>query len=66
MPGSYFDVRLVVERDFRRDALNYFHIVAGGVLRRQQTERRPASGLDAVHMARIYSTERVDFDIDGL
>src|SRR4029077_484210 len=40
---------LFVEHDLDRHALHHFHIVARGIFRRQQTERRSAAGLNAVN-----------------
>src|SRR4029077_9014109 len=40
---------LFIEHDLDRDPLHHFHIVARGIFRRQQTERRPAAGLNAVN-----------------
>ena len=45
------DVRRPVEHDLDRHALHDLHVIAGGVLRRQQAEGRAAAGLDAVDVA---------------
>ena len=38
----------VVEDDLHRDALDDLHVIAGGVLRREQAERGAGAGLEAV------------------
>src|SRR5262249_42381422 len=45
------DVRIGVEDDLDRHALNHLHEIAGRVFRRQHAERSAAAGLDAVDVA---------------
>src|ERR1700726_72493 len=40
---------LLIEHDLHRHPLHHFHIVARGIFRRQQTERRSAASLNAVN-----------------
>src|SRR5207253_6142427 len=42
-------VLLIIEHDLHRHALNYFHIIARRVFRRQQTESRATASLNAVY-----------------
>ena len=45
---------LVIKHDLDRHPLHHFHIVAGGIFRRQQTERRSAAGLNAVNASLLF------------
>ena len=57
----------LVEDDFDRDALDDFHVVAGGVFGRQQTEAGAAAELKAIDMRlEIVAREGIDADADGL
>ena len=51
-----------VEHDLHRDALHDLHVVAGGVLRRQQAEARAGRGGDAVDLAGELAAVGVDVD----
>src|SRR5258705_8276993 len=60
-------IGLLIEDDLDWQALNYLHVVAGRVLRRQQREARAGARLEAVNM----STEddpwvSVQLDLDRL
>ena len=54
------------EDDLHRNALHDFHVVAGGVFRRQQAEARAAGAGDAVDLAVVGSAVGVDVDGDAL
>src|SRR6516225_11706354 len=55
--------RWTVDDNLDRYALYDLHVVAGGVLRRQQRERRPGSGLNAGDMS-AESPFRIGVDLE--
>ncbi len=59
-------VRARIEHDLDRNALHDFHVVSGGIFRRQQAEAGAAGAGDAVHLAVVGSAVGVDVDGDAL
>ena len=51
-----------IEHDFYGNALHHFHVIAGGIFRRQQTEACAAGSGDAVDVSFIFAAIGVDFD----
>ena len=64
LPGANQDRG--VEDDLHWNALNHFDIIAGRVLRRQETESVAAARLDAVDAPWEIAAISVDLDGDGL
>src|SRR3982074_3403622 len=61
------NVGRIIEDDLHGDALHHLHVIAGGILRRQQTEGRTAASLNAIDMAcKDPARIGVDADIDRL
>src|SRR6202030_4842059 len=55
-----------LENDFYRNPLHNFHVVAGGVLRREQTEERACRARNAVHVALHSFAVRIHLDSRSL
>ena len=55
-----------IENDLHRNTLHNFHIIAGGVFRRQQAEQRAAGPGNAFHLAFIFFAVGVDRNGDAL
>src|SRR5271163_5136532 len=56
----------LIENDFYGDALDDFHVIAGGVFGRQQAGARAAGAGDAVHVAAVGAAVGVHLDFRGL
>ncbi|KAF5406531.1 MAG: hypothetical protein Udaeo2_34060 [Candidatus Udaeobacter sp.] len=58
---------LLIEHDLHGHALDYLHVIASGVFRRQHAEGRSAAGLNAVHTSAQFETRiSVHGDVYGL
>ena len=55
-----------IKHDLHRNALHDFHVVAGGIFRRQQAEARAAGAGDAFDLAVVAASVRVHIDRDAL
>src|SRR5262249_11247011 len=55
-----------LDDDLRGNALDDLYVVAGRVLRRKQTEKRPRRPGDAVDMALVRPAAGIDVDLDRL
>src|SRR5271163_1033227 len=55
-----------IENDLHRDALDDFHVIAGGVFGRQQAGARAAGAGDAIHVAAVGTAIGVHFYFGGL
>src|SRR5262245_44064123 len=59
-------VRARLEHDLHGNTLHYLHVVAGGVLGRQQTEERTGGTCDAVHMSVVCASAGINGESNPL
>src|SRR5579862_1080414 len=55
-----------IEHDLDWDSLHYFHVVPGGVLRRQQAHARTGSAGDGIHVTREFLVAQIGFHLGAL